>query len=168
MFLRNSLLAFAMTLSTISYAETSRQPTWGTDISHEFVKDQPRENVKLTYGIPDSEAVWFIVSCYPASKLITLIPTRIDLGMEPDQKAQVDLSIAGAHLSFQGVAIDDGDGGILFTVNVPSAETLAPLFVKPGVLKVSLAKKHDSFAIGPKGMSAFSKFLEHCGSANHK
>ena len=121
----------------------------------------------LAYGIDGTDDVGFHVSCNRDSGSIELIPSLREVGLKAGEKAKVGLSTKDDRIEFAGeVFLNEATGENNILVKADSTRALRGLFLKAGVLTISLPKDRHTLPIGPRAIASFASFKRDCSPSD--
>ena len=154
-----SLALILMMFGTVCDAAQNGKPSWSSDSSE--------HRATLSYGMYGTDDVGFHVSCNRDSGSIELIPSFKDVGLKAGDATKVGLSIKDDRVEFEGNVFQNeetGENNIL--IKADSVRALRGLFLKAGLLTVTLPNDRYTLPIGPHAIASFASFKKHCSPSD--
>jgi hypothetical protein len=154
--MRSAWLALiAVTCGAVCAAAQDGKPSWHADSSE--------HQATFVYGIHGSDAVGFYVSCNRDDGSIELIPGLKQVGLKEGGAATVVLSTKDDRVELQGtVFLNEETGDNNIRIKAESVRALGHLFLKAGLLTVTLPNDRYTLPIGPRAIASFASFKKDC------
>ena len=142
--MRPSLLSAVLALSLTAATPPDKQQ-WG------FTKSD--DDVRLYYGVPESEAVTLSFVCEPKRKKITIVSLVLPHNPRPKRPGTIRFSNGPSILEYAGMTErDSDDSGIIFVASIPVDQRIFELLEKGTFLQIDSLGSHERVPLhGIKG-----------------
>jgi hypothetical protein len=154
-----SLALILMMFGTVCGAAQDGKPSWYSESSE--------HRTTLFYGIYGTDDVGFHVSCNRDDGSIELIPSLKEAGLKTGEMAKVSLSTKTDRVDFKGsVFLNEESGDNNISIKADSVRVLRGLFLKGGLLTITLPNDLYVLPIGPRAITSFASFERYCSPSN--
>jgi hypothetical protein len=154
-----SLALILMTLGTVCDATQHEKPSWYSDSSE--------HKSTFVYGVYGTDDARFFISCNRDTGSIELIPSLKGITLKADDAVKVSLSTKDDRVEFEGSVFENeetGENNIL--IKADSVRALGKLFLKEGLLTITVPYDRHTLPIGPRAIVSFASFKKDCSPSN--
>jgi hypothetical protein len=158
--MRSAWLALiANTCGAVCAAAQDGKPSWHADSSE--------NKATFVYGIHGTDAVGFYVSCSRDDGSIEVIPGLKEVGLKQGGAEKVGLSTRDDRVELEGtVFLNEETRDNNIRLKAKSFRALGRLFLKAGVLTVTLPNDRYTLPIGPRAIASFASFKKDCSRSD--
>jgi hypothetical protein len=149
-----------ITFGSVCAAAQNGKPSWTSDSSE--------HRATFVYAIAGTDDVGFQISCNRDNGSIELVPSFKEIGLKAGNTAKVGLSTTDSRVELKGtIFLNEETGENNLLVKADSVRALGGLFLKAGVLTITLPNDRHALPIGPRAIASFTSFKKYCYSSIH-
>ena len=154
-----SLALILIVCGTVCAAAQNAKPSWSADSSE--------HKATLVYGIYGTDDVGFHVSCNRDNGSIELVPSLKEVGLKAGAAAKVGLSTKDSRVEFVGIVfLNEETEENTILIKADSVRALGDLFLKAGLLTITLPSDRHTLPIGPRAIASFAAFKKYCSRSD--